>query len=45
MKELVSITIGAVERERERERESYNLINKKQSMKNALLMIDKTEQL
>lgn len=37
MKELVSITIGAVE--------SYTLINQEQSMKNALLMIHITEQL
>ena len=45
MKELMSITIGAVERERERERESNTLINKKQSMKNALLNVHITEQI
>lgn len=33
MKELIAITVGAVKRE------SYTLINKKQSMKNALLNI------
>ena len=41
MKELMSITIGAVERERE----SSTLINKKQSMKNALLNVHITEQI
>ena len=35
MKELIATTVGAVERERE----SYTLINKKQSMKNALFII------
>ena len=35
MKELIATTVGTVERKRE----SYTLINKKQSMKNALLNI------
>ena len=39
MKETIAETAGALERERERERESYTLINKKQSMKNAFIMI------
>ena len=37
MKKLVVVTVDTVERERERE--SYTLINKKQSMKNALFII------
>ena len=35
MKETIAETAGALERERE----SYTLINKKQSMKNAFIMI------
>ena len=35
MRKLVAVTVDTVERERE----SYTLINKKQSMKNALFII------
>ena len=37
MKQIKLRTVGALKRERERE--SYTLINKKQSMKNALFII------
>jgi len=39
MKKAEARTVVALERERERERESYTLINKKQSIKNAFIMM------